>query len=193
MMHCSKRLILGSASPRRRELLEGLGLPFVVDTLNSFEESADPLTPPEELPLKMSEGKSLGFHRPLESDEVLITSDTVVIVAGKVLGKPRSREEAEDMLRLLSGCTHEVVTAVTLRDAEHSFSFSDTTYVTFKPLTEKEIAYYIDTCQPFDKAGAYGVQEWIGYIGITRLDGSFYNVMGFPVHRVYEELSRFCG
>lgn len=193
MMHFSRKLILASASPRRRELLEGLGIPFTVDTGNTFEESPDPSVAPEEFASLMAEGKSDGFHRPLAGDEVLITSDTVVIVGGKVLGKPHTHEEAEDMLRLLSGCTHEVVTAVTLRDSNSRITFSDTTYVTFKQLSDEEIEFYIDKFHPFDKAGAYGVQEWIGYIGITRLDGSFYNVMGFPVHKVYEELQRFCG
>lgn len=193
MMRFSKRLILGSASPRRRELLEGLGIPFTVDTRNTFEESMDESVPPRAIPSLMSEGKSLGFHRPLDDDEVLITSDTVVIAGDSVLGKPHSREEAEKMLELLSSRTHEVVTAVTLRDSSHYITFSDTTYVTFKALTKEEIAYYIDSCSPFDKAGAYGIQEWIGFIGITGIEGSFYNVMGFPVHRVYEELGRFCG
>lgn len=193
MMRFSKRLILGSASPRRRELLEGLGIPFTVDTRNTFEESMDGSVPPRAIPSLMSEGKSLGFHRPLDDDEVLITSDTVVIAGDSVLGKPHFREEAEKMLELLSSRTHEVVTAVTLRDSSHYITFSDATYVTFKALTKEEIAYYIDSCSPFDKAGAYGIQEWIGYIGITGIEGSFYNVMGFPVHRVYEELGRFCG
>lgn len=186
-----KRIILGSNSPRRKELLAGLDIEFTVDTGNSFEESAEPGTEPALIPLHMSQGKSHGFHRPLEEDEVLITSDTVVITDGKVLGKPHSPEEAAAMLRSLSGRTHEVVTAVTIRDAVTEYSFSDVTEVVFEPLSDEEIAYYIDRYKPFDKAGAYGIQEWIGYIGISSIRGSFYTVMGFPVHRVWKELKRF--
>ena len=145
----------------------------------------------------MSEGKSLGFHRPLSPDEILITADTMVILPddetgkGEILGKPRDREDAVRMLRDLSGREHKVITAVTLRNPFRMETFSDTTYVWFKQLSEEEITYYVDTFRPFDKAGAYGIQEWIGCIGITRLDGSYFNVVGFPVHRVYEALLRF--
>ena len=186
-----KRIILGSNSPRRRELLSGLDIEFTVDTGNGFEEAIEPGVEPALIPLHMSIGKSHGFHRPLEDDEVLITSDTVVITDNRVLGKPHSREEAAEMLRSLSGRTHEVVTAVTIRDAASERSFSDTTRVVFDTLSEDEISYYIDKYKPFDKAGAYGIQEWIGYIGISSIHGSFYTVMGFPVHRVWQELKRF--
>jgi septum formation protein len=186
-----KRIILGSNSPRRRELLAGLDIPFTVDTGNSFEERLEPGLEAHEVPLRLSEGKSLGFHRLLEPDEVLITSDTVVIVGREVLGKPRSRADAERMLHLLSGRAHEVVTAVTIRDAVREETFSVSTQVHFVELTQAEIDHYIDKYQPFDKAGAYGIQEWIGYVGISSIEGSFYNVMGFPVHRVWHELQRF--
>ena len=186
-----KRIILGSNSPRRRELLAGLDIDFTVDTGNTFEESPEPGVEAHELPVHLSEGKSHGFHRPLEEDEVLITSDTVVIVDGEVLGKPHSREDAVRMLRLLSGRSHEVVTAVTIRDAFREESFSVSTRVVFEELSQEEIDFYIDRYQPFDKAGAYGIQEWIGYVGISSIEGSFYNVMGFPVHRVWRELQRF--
>ena len=186
-----KRIILGSNSPRRRELLAGLDVDFTVDTDNSFEEVPEPGVEVHELPLRLSLGKSHGFHRPLEADEVLITSDTVVIVDGEVLGKPHSREDAVRMLRLLSGRAHEVVTAVTIRDAFREESFSDSTRVVFEPLSQEQIDYYIDRYRPFDKAGAYGIQEWIGYVGISSIEGSFYTVMGFPVHRVWRELQRF--
>ena len=186
-----KRIILGSNSPRRRELLAGLDIDFTVDTGNNFEESPEPGVEAHELPVHLSEGKSHGFHRPLEEDEVLITSDTVVIVDGEVLGKPHSREDAVRMLRLLSGRSHEVVTAVTIRDAFREESFSVSTRVVFEELSQEEIDFYIDRYQPFDKAGAYGIQEWIGYVGISSIEGSFYNVMGFPVHRVWQELQRF--
>lgn len=187
----AKKIILASGSPRRRELLSGLGIEFEVDTRNTFEEKFAPETPHRDVPALMSEGKSSGFHRPLEDNEILITSDTMVLLDGLILGKPHSREEAVEMLEALSGREHEVVTAVTIRDSRHKITFTDTTVVDFKELSSEEIDYYIDTFKPFDKAGAYGIQEWIGYIGITGIRGSYFNVMGFPVHRVYEELQKF--
>ena len=186
-----KRIILGSGSPRRKELLAGLDVEFTVDKENLFCESGEPGVEPHRVPMDMCLGKSHGFHRPLEKDEVLITADTVVIIDGKVLGKPHSRQEAVDMLHLLSGRSHEVVTAVTIRDREREVSFSDSTEVEFLPLKDSQIDYYIDTYKPYDKAGAYGVQEWIGFVGISSIKGSFYNVMGFPVHRVAQELEKF--
>lgn len=186
-----KRIILASNSPRRQELLRGLDVEFTVDTGNTFEESMEPGVKPQMIPVHMALGKSHGFHRPLEDDEVLITADTVVIVDDKVLGKPHSREEAIEMLRSLSGRAHEVVTAVTMRSNSAEESFSETTYVHFEQMKDSEIEYYVDKYKPFDKAGAYGIQEWIGYSLISSIEGSFYNVMGFPVHRVYRELPKF--
>lgn len=188
-----KKIILGSNSPRRRELLAGLDLDFTVDTGNTFEESIVPGTPPTQVPVLMSEGKSRGFHRPLGPDELLITADTVVIVGSRVLGKPHSREEAIGMLESLSGKVHEVVTAVTLRDCNRSETVTASTRVTFCDLTAAEIERYVDKYRPYDKAGAYGIQEWIGYVGISGIEGSFYNVMGFPVHKVYKALQEFVG
>ncbi|MBQ1168637.1 MAG: Maf family protein, partial [Bacteroidales bacterium] len=144
-----------------------------------------------EVPAHMSEGKSRCFHRPLEKDEILITSDTMVLLDSYIMGKPHSREEALDMLRRLSGRTHEVITAVTVRDCNMQETVTDTTLVTFREMTEEEIEYYVDTCKPYDKAGAYGIQEWLGYAACTGIEGSFYNVMGFPVHKVYDELIKF--
>lgn len=190
-MHLDKRIILGSNSPRRRELLAGLGIDFTVDTGNSFAESAEPGVEAHRVPVDMSLGKSHGFHRPLEDDEILITADTVVIIDGRVLGKPHSREEAEAMLHTLSGRTHEVVTAVTIRDKRGEKCFSVSSIVEFCRLEDWEIDSYIDNFKPYDKAGAYGVQEWIGYVGISRIEGSFYNVMGLPVHRIWQELKKF--
>lgn len=196
MKSVSKKIILGSGSPRRRELLGGLDIPFTVDTGNSFEESFPEGTPAREIPVLMAEGKSAGFHRPLRPDEILITADTVVILdypdrQPEVIGKPHSREDAVAMLHKLSGRTHEVVTAVVIRDSERKKEFSVSSHVTFAPLSDDEIEYYIDKYKPFDKAGSYGIQEWIGYVGISGIEGSFYNVMGFPVHRVYRELQCF--
>ncbi|MCQ2178200.1 MAG: Maf family nucleotide pyrophosphatase [Bacteroidales bacterium] len=190
------RIILASGSPRRRELMAALDIPFTVDTLNFFEEGPMSFTDPARVPLAMAEGKSQGFHRELEDDEVLVTADTVVVLRDKegnasVIGKPHSREDAVDMLGRLSGKVHEVITAVVIRNRVKKISFTDSTLVTFRDLTDEEIDYYIDRYRPFDKAGSYGVQEWIGYVGIERIEGSFYNVMGFPVHRVYREIAKF--
>ena len=186
-----KRLILASNSPRRRELLAGLNIEFEIDTRNTFEERYDPSTPHFEIPVRLAEGKSLGFHRLLEKDELLLTSDTLVLCGNEVLGKPADAADAARILRLLSGREHQVTTAVTLRSKERMETISDTADVWFKELTEEEIQYYIEHFRPFDKAGAYGIQEWIGYIGITRIDGSFYTIMGLPVHVVYQLLQRF--
>ena len=186
-----KRIILGSNSPRRRELLAGLDIDFTVDTGNTFEEKLEAGLEAHEMPLRLSAGKSHGFHRPLEADEVLITADTVVIVGDEVLGKPHSREEAVAMLRKLSGRAHEVVTAVTIRDCAREETFGVSTQVHFVELTDSVIDHYVEKYQPYDKAGAYGIQEWIGYVGISSIEGSFYNVMGFPVHRVWHALQRF--
>lgn len=186
-----KKIILGSNSPRRKELLSGLGIDFVVDTENTFEEVYDPSTPHEKIPEVLSEGKSYGFHREMEDNEILITSDTLVLCADKVMGKPHSRDEAYEMLRLLSGREHKVITAITVRDNRGCRTSSDTAIVHFKELSDNEIYHYIDNYKPFDKAGAYGIQEWIGYIGIDRIEGSYFTIMGLPVHMVYQELLNF--
>lgn len=188
-----KKIILGSNSPRRRELLGGLDIEFTVDTGNTFEEVYDPATPHERIPEVLSEGKSYGFHRALEANEILITSDTLVLCGDRVMGKPHSRKEAIDMLRCLSGREHKVITAITLRDCGRCSTTSDTAVVYFKELTDNEIEYYIDQYKPFDKAGAYGIQEWIGYAGIGRIEGSYFTIMGLPVHLVYKELLNFIG
>lgn len=187
-----KKLILSSASPRRKELLEGLGLDFTIDTGTSFIEQYAPETPLEQIPALMAEGKSEGFHRQLADDEILLTSDTMVYCDGVVMGKPHSRDEAISMLRHLSGRVHHVTTAITLRGSHHKITVSDTAYVHFKTLSDNEITYYIDNFKPFDKAGAYGIQEWIGYVGITKIEGSYFTIMGLPVHLVYEKLAEFC-
>lgn len=186
-----KKIILGSASPRRRELLAGLCVEFEVDTRNNFEETYPEDTPHETIPQVLSEGKSFGFHRELTENEILITSDTLVLCEDHVMGKPHSREEAYQMLKLLSGRSHKVITAITVRDSSRHSTLSDTAIVHFKELTDNEIYYYIDNFKPFDKAGAYGIQEWIGYIGIDRIEGSYFTIMGFPVHLVYQELNKY--
>ncbi len=187
----NKQIILGSASPRRRELLAGLCVEFEVDTRNNFEETYPEDTPHETIPQVLSEGKSFGFHRELTENEILITSDTLVLCEDHVMGKPHSREEAYQMLKLLSGRSHKVITAITVRDSEKFSTLSDTAIVHFKELSDNDIYYYIDNFKPFDKAGAYGIQEWIGYIGIDKIEGSYFTIMGFPVHLVYQELAKY--
>lgn len=186
-----KKIILSSNSPRRRELLAGLDIDFTIDTDTSFVEEYSPDTPHSKVPELMSEGKSNGFHRELAEDEILVTSDTMVLCGSELLGKPHDRADAVRMLKILSGREHQVISAVTIRDRHRSKTFSVKTDVYFKNLSDSEIDYYIDNFKPYDKAGAYGVQEWIGYVAITKIEGSFYNVMGFPTQRFYEELLDF--
>ncbi len=191
------QIILGSNSPRRKELLKGLDIDFEVDTRNNFQENFGPEVPYFDVPRRMAEGKSAGFARPLREKEILITADTMVILPatedrpGEILGKPKDRADAVRMLRDLSGRMHHVTTAVTLRSLRRKETFDVTTQVWFKALSDSEIAYYVDTYKPYDKAGAYAIQEWIGHIGITRIEGSYFNVVGFPVQRVYEALQAF--
>ena len=172
-------------------MLRGLDLEFETDTGNTFTEDFRNISSLHEIPSMMSRGKSQGFHRQLSPDEILITSDTVVICGDEVMGKPRDREDAVRMLRKLSGRRHEVVTAVTIRSAGKEETFSDTAFVRFRELGKEEIDYYIDKYRPYDKAGAYAVQEWIGYIGIESIEGSFYTIMGLPVFQVYRHLEKF--
>ena len=186
------RIILGSGSPRRRELLAGLGLDFTVEPQTSFVENEATNLPIDSIAEYMAKGKSLG-HRALADDELLITSDTIVLLPdiNLVLGKPSDRAEAISMLESLSGRKHVVETGVCIRTNLKCVSFTAFSDVYFKPLTREEIEYYVDRFQPYDKAGSYGVQEWMGYAGITKIEGSFYNVMGLPVQRLYDELMKF--
>ena len=186
-----KKIILGSGLPRRRELLAGLDVEFTADTGNSFSEEFGSDVPHGQVPALMAEGKSDGFHRQLAPDEILLTADTMVLCGDEILGKPADREDAVRMLRMLSGRAHSVITAVTLRSATRRETFTDTATVHFTELSDSDIDYYIDRWRPFDKAGAYGVQEWIGYAGISGIEGSFYTVMGLPVHLVYKKLLEF--
>lgn len=188
-----KKIILASNSPRRKELLAGLDIEFTVDTGSNAEENYSPDTPHEMIPSVLSEVKSHGFHRTLEDDEILITSDTLVLCGERVMGKPHSREEAIDMLRFLSGRDHKVITAVTIRSKNACTTSSDTAIVHFNKLSDKDIEYYIDNYKPYDKAGAYGIQEWIGYMGIGKIEGSYFTIMGLPVHLVYKMLTDFIG
>lgn len=182
------KIVLASNSPRRRELLRGLGLDFKVEIIKGIAEGYPEGLPIEEIPLYISREKAAAYK--VDVDELLITADTIVALGGEIMGKPEDATDARRMLRELSGKTHHVVTGVCLTTASGQKAFSETTAVTFRELADDEIDYYITHDKPFDKAGAYGIQEWIGYVGVTRIDGSFYNVMGLPVERVYEELRR---
>lgn len=191
MMFDKWRFILASQSPRRRELLAGLDIRFKVETSKDAKEAYGDDLPREQVPEYLARHKSETFHRELEPDEILITADTLVFLGDELLGKPKDREGAMEMLRKLSGQTHSVLTGVCLRMQGRTHSFTDTTDVHFRTLTDEEIAYYVDTYKPFDKAGAYGIQEWIGYAAITGITGSYFNVMGLPVQKLYDELIQF--
>ena len=183
-------IILASNSPRRKELLAGLGLPFEVRVLQDIDESYPDDLPVSEVALYIAGKMADAYRTSLADDELVITADTVVIVGDEILGKPVDEADAERMLRLISGRTHQVTTGVCMLTRETERRFAVTTDVTFKQLSDDEIHYYITKYKPFDKAGAYGIQEWIGYIGVTGLHGSYYNVMGLPVQRIYETLQQ---
>jgi septum formation protein len=185
-----KQIILASNSPRRRELLAGLGYPFEVRVLEGIDESYPDDLPVSEVALYIAGKKAEAYRQAIKDNELIITADTVVIVGNEILGKPADEADAVRMLRELSGRTHQVTTGVCLLTAERESRFAVTTDVTFKTLTDDEIQYYVSHYKPFDKAGAYGIQEWIGYIGVTGLHGSYYNVMGLPVQRIYSELKK---
>ncbi|MCF0201892.1 MAG: septum formation protein Maf [Bacteroidaceae bacterium] len=187
-----KKLILASNSPRRKELLAGLDIPFEVRVIADIDESHPEGVDIYSVPETLARRKASAYKNDIADDEVILTADTVVIVDEDILEKPKDEEEAKEMLRLISGRSHNVVTGIcigTKDDLNHSH-FSVLTEVRFKQLTEEEIDYYVRTYKPMDKAGAYGIQEWIGYIGVTGIDGSFYNVMGLPVQRIYPELMK---
>ena len=184
-------VVLASNSPRRKELLAGLGMPFEVRVMDGIDESYPEDLPVSEVALYIAGKKADAYREKMADDELIITADTVVIVDDEILGKPHDKADAIRMLKLISGRTHQVTTGVCLLSKKQESRFSVTTDVTFKALSDEEINYYIDTYKPFDKAGAYGIQEWIGYIGVTGLNGSYYNVMGLPVQRIYTELKKF--
>jgi len=181
------KLILASKSPRRQELLKGLDVDFEVKVKDT-DESYDINTPLLKIAEVIANKKAEAFKSELAFDEILITSDTVVIVDDEVLGKPKTKIQAFDMLSKLSGKSHKVITGVCLMSLQKKVLFSDVTKVFFKPLTCDEMNYYIKHYQPFDKAGSYGIQEWIGYIAIDKIEGSYFNVMGLPVDKLYGKL-----
>ena len=183
------KITLASNSPRRKELLGALELDFEVRTLDGIDETYPQGLTMTGIPEHISRHKAMAYA--LAEDELLITADTIVYLDGEVLGKPANAKEACSMLRKLSAKTHQVITGVTLRTIDRSHTFSCVTEVTFADLTQEQIKHYVDNYSPFDKAGAYGIQEWIGYVGVTSINGSYYNVMGLPVQRLNHELNAF--
>ena len=182
------KIILASNSPRRKELLAGIDIPFEVRVIDGIDESYPDTLPTKDIAEYISKKKSAAYRQTMTSDELVITADTIVVLGLQVMGKPKDANEACSMLRQLSGQTHQVITGVTLTTTERQISFSVETDVTFKVLSDEEIEYYVSHYRPFDKAGAYGIQEWIGHIGVTGMSGSYFNVMGLPVQRIYEAL-----
>ena len=185
------KIILASNSPRRKELLAGLDVQFEVRIIPGIDESYPDTLPTMEIAEYIAQKKAKAYRETMADDELIITADTIVVLDDKVLGKPKDAEEARCMLHALSGKTHQVVTGVVLTTKEQQKHFSVVSNVTFKTLSDNEIDYYVDTYKPMDKAGAYGIQEWIGYVGVTRLEGSYFNVMGLPVQRIYEAMKEF--
>lgn len=188
-MFDDKKIILASRSPRRQMILTEAGIDFIVKPVDVLESYRNNI-PIEEVARYIAEKKTKQFPY-LREKEIVMAADTTVIINETILGKPSDQEEARQMLSSLSGRTHHVTTGVCIKDRHQMISFSDTTLVEFKVLTDKEIDYYIKNFEPFDKAGAYGIQEWIGMIGVTRIEGSYFTVMGLPIHKVYEALLKF--
>jgi septum formation protein len=185
------KIYLCSNSPRRRELLTQLQVPFEVMTSKDVDEVYPSTLSAERIPEYLANLKADAYLEDIDSDTLLITADTVVISDGAILGKPKDSDDAKSMLRNLSGKTHKVITGVAIVTKEKRVSFSVATDVTFADITDEEIAYYVDNFHPMDKAGAYGIQEWIGCVAVESISGSFYNVMGLPVQRLYRELKQF--
>ena len=185
------KIVLGSNSPRRRELLAGLDIDFEVQTIPGIDESFPETLRPDEVPVYIAKKKAEAYIPSMPADELLITADTIVWTFGELLGKPKEREDAIAMLRKLSGRVHEVITGVCITTKEKTVSFSASSAVCFAGLDEEEIIYYVDKYRPFDKAGSYGIQEWIGYVAVEAINGSFYNVMGLPIHQLYAKLRDF--
>lgn len=191
MVTMNYHVILASNSPRRKELLAGIDLPFEVRVLDGIDESYPDDLPTKEIAGYISKKKATAYRETMADDELIITADTIVVLGNEVMGKPKDANEAKKMLHELSGKTHQVITGVCITTKERQSNFSVETDVTFKKLSDQEIDYYVEHYQPFDKAGAYGIQEWIGHIGVTDLNGSYFNVMGLPVQRIYEELRKY--
>ena len=186
----SKNLILASGSPRRQELLKSLGVPFKI-RIKEINEVYPKHLKKSEISDYLAQLKSNAFVEELNPKDLLITSDTIVWYHNMALGKPKSKDDAFQMLQKLSGKTHEVITSVCLKSLQKEDIFNSITKVTFKELSTEEIQFYIDNYNPMDKAGAYGIQDWIGQIGVKKIEGSYFNVMGFPIHKIYSQLLKF--
>ena len=185
------KVVLASNSPRRKELLSGLGISYEVKTLPDIDESYPEGLDGVEIPTYIARAKADAYRKVMHADELIITADTIVWLDGEVMGKPVDTEDARRMLRALSGQTHQVITAVCLTTAEGQKSFATVTDVTFAVLSDEEIDYYVEQYRPMDKAGSYGIQEWIGFVGVERISGSYFNVVGMPIQRLYTELKKF--
>ena len=185
------KIVLASNSPRRKELLQRLGVPFKVRTLFGIDEHYPETLRGEDIVRYISRVKAQAYRPSMAPDELLITADTIVCLGGQVMGKPKDAEAARDMLRQLSGQTHQVITGVTIVTQKRTEDFAVTTQVTFAELSDEEIAYYVDNYIPFDKAGAYGIQEWIGMGAVEGIKGSYFNVVGLPIQRLYQRLKTF--
>lgn len=184
------KVVLASNSPRRKELLSGLGLAYEVKTLPDIDESFPEGMDGVEIPAYIARSKADAYRAMMTSDELIITADTIVWLDGKVMGKPQDAEDARRMLGALSGQTHQVITGVCLTTTDYQKSFSAVTDVTFCCLSDEEINYYVEHYRPMDKAGSYGIQEWIGFVGVESISGSYFNVMGLPIQRLYTELKK---
>ena len=184
------RVILASNSPRRKELLSGLGIDYEVKTLPDIDESFPEGLSEVETAAYIARAKAGAYRPVMQSDELIITADTIVWLDGEVMGKPADEEDARRMLRALSGQTHQVITGVCLTTVESQKTFATVTDVTFARLSEEEIAFYVEHYRPMDKAGSYGIQEWIGFVGVESISGSYFNVMGLPIQRLYTELKK---
>ena len=186
-----KKIILASQSPRRHNLLKGIGLDFDIITSLETDESFSDSMNVDEVPVYLAKKKAKTYENFIDEKTILITADTIVSLNGKILNKPKDRSDAENMLKLLSGNSHVVITGVCIKSKQKEICFNAHTTVYFNDLTKDEIDFYIEKYKPFDKAGAYGIQEWIGYIAIKKIEGSYFNVMGLPIQKLYEELSKF--
>lgn len=193
MIDCLNKysILLASNSPRRKELLKGLGVPFTVTVLPDIDESFPETLEAEEIPVYIARKKAMAYLSRMEESTLLITADTIVWLDGKVYGKPHDEEDAKQMLRALSGKTHQVITGVCLCTQNKEKTFYSLTDVSFSDLTDREIEYYVSKYKPIDKAGAYGIQEWIGFAAVKEIKGSYFNVMGLPIHKLYQELKSF--
>lgn len=188
MIETNRSIILASKSPRRQELLKSLGIKFTTKVFDT-DESYDSNLSPKDIAIQIAQKKALPYS--ISDNTIIITADTIVAINGSILGKPKNKIEARQMLQQLSGNSHKVISSVCLKSKNNLVSFAETTQVFFKALTSEEIDFYIEEYKPFDKAGSYGIQEWIGMIGITKIEGSFYNVMGLPTQKLYLKLQKF--